>query len=69
MCILIVVRNGYRSYPLVVAANRDELLDRLRTDWGREPPTWPYRHRERPADGHDCGAPWQPELRLPLLSE
>src|SRR5690349_20491572 len=28
MCTLIVVRNGYPSYPLVVAANRDELLYR-----------------------------------------
>ena len=28
MCTLIVVRNGYPSHPLVVAANRDELLDR-----------------------------------------
>lgn len=41
---------------------------RLRTDWGREPPTWLYRHRERPDDGYNCNAPWQPELRLPILS-
>lgn len=28
MCTLIVVRNVHASYPLVVAANRDEMLDR-----------------------------------------
>jgi uncharacterized protein with NRDE domain len=28
MCTLVIVRNGYPSYPLVVAANRDEMLDR-----------------------------------------
>jgi hypothetical protein len=41
---------------------------RLRKDWNGEPPTWLYRHRERPADGHNCTAPWQPELRLPILT-
>lgn len=46
---------------------------RLRTDWNGEPPTWLYRHRERPRnpDGSDggpnCLAGWQPELRLPIV--
>jgi uncharacterized protein with NRDE domain len=28
MCTVIIVRNTYDSYPIIVAANRDELLDR-----------------------------------------
>ncbi|HJV32990.1 MAG TPA: NRDE family protein [Patescibacteria group bacterium] len=47
---------------------RSSAFIRLRTDWNGEPPTWLYRHRERPDDGFNCNAGWQPELLLPILS-
>lgn len=48
---------------------------RLRRDWNKDPPTWLYRHRERPTDaegkdsGPNCMASWRPELRLTILGE
>jgi uncharacterized protein with NRDE domain len=48
---------------------------RLRTDWNAEPPTWLYRHRERPTDadgkdaGSNCNAGWKPEILLPTVTE
>lgn len=54
MCTLIVARDVFRFYPLVVAANRDERLDRP----ARPPETWPGRPRIiAPVDEEGGGTP------------
>lgn len=37
--------------------------------WGRYGAEWRWWHRERAADGHNCAARWQKELRLPIVTE